>query len=150
MTTWQQLLIAPVSALLGVWISPFLSARKERKAWLWSKQYEAASAVTTAARKVLWRGDEVDPSRTDQPVAQQKEVVRLAMFELREQLALVELLFKGDVAKAAKELEDVFGNDLVPYFIALPGKASTSGPQIPAARQKMVAFQTASRSHFLR
>jgi len=149
MATWQ-LLIAPASALAGVWISPFLSARKERRAWLWSKQYEAASAVTTAARTVLWRGAEIDPSRTDHPIDQQKQVVRLAMFDVREKLALIELLFIGDVANAAKELEGVFGNDLVPYFLAASGEASTSSTQVSAARQKMVAFQTASRSHFLR
>lgn len=148
MATWQ-LLLAPASALAGVWISPLLSARKERRAWLWSKQYEAAAAVTTAARTVLWRGDEIDPSRTDQPFERQKQAVRLAMFDLREQLALIELLFQGGVANAAKELEGIFGNDLVPYFLTLKGKPGTDDAQISAARQKMVAFQIASRNHLL-
>lgn len=141
-----ELLLAPVSALAGVALGPIVTDRWERKRWRRRKQYEAVVAVTSAARSVLWRSDEVDPARTDCDMGTQKETVRQAIFMLRETLADVELLFEGRVRSAARDLENQFGNVLAPYVFDLSTKADDQAREVLEARREMTAFQNAARA----
>jgi hypothetical protein len=58
------ILIAPVAALAGVWISPRLGADLERRRWLWQHRAEACLTVLRVAEELrfrAWHGDLPDP-----------------------------------------------------------------------------------------
>lgn len=144
-----ELVLPLIGVLAGVALGPIFADRQERKRWHRQKQYEAASAVTSAARAVLWRSDEVGSNREDRDIEKQKDAVRKAIFTLRECLADVELLFGGSVRSAAKDLEDQFGNKLAPYVFDLSTKADDQAQEVVEARLKMTEFQDAARGMIL-
>ncbi len=139
-----ELLLPPLCVLAGVALGPIITARQERKRWHRQRQYEAARAVTSAARAVLWRSDEVGSDRNGGDMGAQKEAVRQAMFILRESLADVELLFGGGVRNSAMDLENQFGNNLAPYVFNLSTKAGDQAEEVVEARRMMTAFQDAA------
>jgi hypothetical protein len=52
--------VAPAAALAGVWLSPRLAARAERRRWLWQRRAEACATVLRIAEEFsfqLWPGD---------------------------------------------------------------------------------------------
>ena len=54
------ILIAPVAALAGVWMSPRLGAGLERRRWLWQHRAEACLTVLRVAEELrfrAWHGD---------------------------------------------------------------------------------------------
>lgn len=144
-----ELFLPLIGVLAGVALSPIFGDRQERKRWHRQKQYDAARAVTSAARAVLWRSDEVgaDPENCDMEM--QKDAVRQAMFTLRENLADVELLFNGSVRRAARELENQFGNKLAPHVFGLSSKANDQAQEVVEARRRMTEFQDAARGAIL-
>lgn len=144
-----ELVLPPLGVLAGVALGPIITDRQERKRWHRQKQYDAARAVTSAARAVLWKSDEVDPDRNDCDMEMQKEAVRQAIFILRENLADVELLFGGMVRSAAKDLENQFGNKLAPYVLNLSTKADDQAQEVVEARRRMTAFQDTARAAIL-
>lgn len=139
-------IVAPIAALFGVALGPLISSGTERRAWLRRQKYEIAAGVVSAARIVLWRGDEIDPSRLDPPLANQRERVRQAMFTLREQLSLVDLLFDVKVVRAAKNLENHFGETVVPYFMNLASVPDVASEEVARARTLMTHFQDSARA----
>ena len=145
-----ELVLPLIGVLAGVALSPMFVDRQERKRWHRQQQYAAARAVTSAARAVLWRSDEVGQARDDGDIEQQKEAVRQAMFTLRENLADVELLFSGSVRTAAQDLENQFGNKLVPYALGLSAKGNDQAQEVVEARRRMTEFQDAAREAILR
>lgn len=145
-----ELVLPLIGVLAGVALSPIFVDRQERKRWHRQKQYDAARAVTSAARAVLWRSDEVGSNRDGCDIEKQKDAVRQAMFTLRENLADVELLFSGSVRRAAKDLENQFGNKLVPYVLDLSTKANDQVQEVVEARRRMTKFQDAAREAILR
>jgi len=104
--------------------------------------------VIDAARVVLWRGDEINPANDELTMPEQKERVRQAMLKLRESLYLVDLLYKGEVAVAAEDLEGHFGNVLAVYFDELTEQADSHHPHVNEARACLVRFQQAVRDTF--
>lgn len=144
-----ELTLPLMGVLIGVALGPILTDRQERKRWHRQKQYEAARAVTSAARAVLWRSDEVGSYRNDGDIELQKDSVRQAMFTLRESLADVDLLFGGSVRRAAKDLENQFGNHLLPYVFGISTKADEQTQEVDEARLRMTEFQEAARKAIL-
>lgn len=145
-----ELVLPLIGVLAGVALSPMFVDRQERKRWHRQKQYEAARAVISAARAVLWRSDEVGSDQGDCDIEMQKDAVRRAIFTLRENLADVELLFGGSVRTAAKQLEGQFGNELAPYVFDLSTKADDQAQEVVEARRRMTEFQDAAREAILR
>lgn len=144
-----ELVLPPLCVLAGVALGPMVTGRQESKRWHRQRQYDAARAVTSAARAVLWRSAEVDPDRGDGDLDGQKEAVRQAIFTLRENLADIELLFDGTVRKAAKDLENQFGNELAPYVSKLSIKVDDKAPEVVGARVSMTAFHDTARAEIL-
>ncbi len=138
-------LIGAVIALAGVAVSPAITAGHERRRWLLERRYDIVRGVTTSARTVLWRGDEIDASRTDISLTEQIQLVRKAMFDLREWLALVDLLFDGRTVDAAKELEGHYNAHVIPYFSSISSRADSHKMEVVQARKLMVSFQNAGR-----
>lgn len=144
-----EIVLPALGVLVGVVLGPIITDRQERKRWHRQKKYDAARAVTSAARAVLWRSDEVGSDRNDGDIGKQKETVRQAMFVLRETLADVDLLFGGPVRDAAMNLEDQFGNKLVPHVDGLSTKADDQAQEVVEARRTMTAFQETARAAIL-
>lgn len=144
-----ELVLPLIGVLAGVALGPIFADRQERKRWHRQKQYDAARAVTSAARAVLWRSDEVGSDRDDGDMEMQKDAVRDAIFTLREHLADVEFLFGGSVRSAAMDLENQFGNELAPYVFDLSTKADGQAQEVVEARLRMTEFHDAARGAIL-
>jgi hypothetical protein len=138
-----------IGVLVGVALGPIFADRQERKRWHRQKQYEVARAVTTAARAVLWRSDEVGSNLNDGDLEKQKEAVRQAMFTFRENFADVKLLFNEPTIKAAEDLEDQLGNRLYPHVNNLSTEANHKAEEVVDARLRMTEFQDAARVEIL-
>lgn len=141
--TYLQVL-APVSALLGVLVGTLLSARKERRNWQRDKKYSVYIGVIRAARAMLWRGDEIHTGRPEATIEEQRAEVRKAMMRLREQLSSVEMIAKGAVVEAGRDLEGHFGNVLYPHFFEID-VADGQAQQVQKARNLLVRFSEAAR-----
>lgn len=144
-----ELVLPLVGVLVGVALGPIFADRQERKRWHRQKQYEVARAVTTAARAVLWRSDEVGSNLNDGDLEKQKEAVRQAMLTFRENFADVKLLFNEPAIKAAEDLEDQLGNRLYPHVDNLSTKADHKAGEVVDARLRMTEFQDAARAEIL-
>lgn len=144
-----ELVLPLIGVLVGVALGPIFADRQERKRWHRQKQYEVARAVTTAARAVLWRSDEVGSSLNDGDLEKQKEAVRQAMLTFRENFADVKLLFDEPAIKAAEDLEDQLGNRLYPHVENLSTKADHKAEEVVDARLRMTEFQDAVRAEIL-
>lgn len=144
-----ELVLPLIGVLVGVALGPIFADRQERKRWHRQKQYEVARAVTTAARAVLWRSDEVGSNLNDGDLGKQKEAVRQAMLTFRENFADVKLLFNEPAIKAAEDLEDQLGNRLYPHVDNLSTKADHKAEEVLDARLRMTEFQDAARAEIL-
>ncbi len=133
-----------VTALAGVGLGHTLNWRRETRAWQRDKKYEVYNAVTSAARILLWRGDEIDANRSDASLEERRERVRQAMFELREQLTSVSLITDGKPATVASELENHCGNVLYDYFFTVQ-QADDQAEDVLEARRLLTKFADAAR-----
>lgn len=144
-----ELVLPLIGVLIGAALGPIFADRQERKRWHRQKQYEVARAVTSAARAVLWKSDEVVSNLNDGDLGKQKEAVRQAMLTFRENFADVKLLFNQSVVKAAEDLEDQLGNRLSPHVDNLSTKMDHKAEEVVDARLRMTDFQDAARAEIL-
>lgn len=144
-----ELVLPLVGVLIGVALGPIFSDRQERKRWHRQKQYEVTRAVTSAARTVLWKFNEVASGLDDVDLEEKREAFWKAMFAFRESFADVKLLFDGPVVKAAEDLEDQLGNILSPHIENLSMKADDLTEKVNEARSRMTKFQDTAREVIL-
>lgn len=135
-------LIAPTAALLGVALGSVLSARREHRQWLRERRFEAYSGVNLAARQILWRGDEIGRDTTEPDLDAQVARVRVAMFELRQAVATVEMSGTPAGVDAARAVKDA-SSDLYRYLAALKGPADDDAIAVQQARAALGKYQQA-------
>ena len=124
-------LIAAASALFGVGLGALLSGTQEHRRWLRNERYAVYLRAVTAARTMLYRCDEVDAYPTPAEV----DVIREAMFQVRDALAAVEVVAAGDVGSRSEELRRVLGRQLYQAHTA-PAEAVVRCAAVEVARSE--------------
>lgn len=141
-----QLLIAPISALAGVLVGGASTAKREHRQWLRDRRHEVYGSVSSAARTMLWRGDEIGRKSDGEDLEDQKSRMRGAMFDVREAVAQLELIGTPKTVKAGQELRSCLGREVFNFFAESSGPLAENAIQVTYGREALTKFQEAARS----
>lgn len=135
-----------VLTLAGVGLGAWLTSGRERTAWLRDKRLEAYVDFVTAARHMLYKGDEI---RADQPEqGEKREAVRRAMQHVRDVATAVSLVAPDDVRTSLERVKTYLGHDLFEHFMSLPHTGDA--PEVERARDLVADFEATARKSLSR
>jgi hypothetical protein len=135
-------LLPGLAGLLGVALGAALTSSAQERHWRTEVRLKAYLELIAAARKVLWRGDEI--GRTPEGRVKEKDAVRQATFDLRQAVTQVSLLGPKRIKRVTSELVTLYRDDLYDFFMALESEPLLREPVVAQARNLLLEFQRAA------